>query len=104
MDTKERLEKIKAAEIERDRAYITLFKAPKPTQAQITSARKRVLKDFDDILRARIHLPDEKGHYDPIRAAIEDGGRKLIVNILSSINRSFDEEDAKHKPTVKKTK
>jgi hypothetical protein len=102
MDAKERLERIKAAEAERDRAYITLFKTPKVTQAQLNKARERVLKDFDDILRARIHLPDEKGHYDPIRAAIEDGGRKLIVNILSSINRKFDKDDAKPKPKTKK--
>jgi hypothetical protein len=102
MDAKEKLEKIKAADDALSRAYITLFKTPKITAAQLNTARKRVLKDFDDILRARVHLPDERGHYDPIRAAIEDGGRKRIVDIIQRINKSFDEEDVKQKPTVNK--
>lgn len=102
MDAKEKIEKIKAAEIELTRAYITLFKTPKITQAQLATARKRVLADFDAILRARIFLPDEKGHYDPMRAAIEDGNRRRVVDMLSRINHKFDEEDKKGKPTIKK--
>jgi len=101
MDNKERLEKIKAADDALTRAYITLFKNDKATKEQIKQARKRVLRDFDDILRARVHLPDENGHYDPIRAAIEDGGRKRVVDILQRIHHKFDEESQKTKPTVK---
>ena len=102
MDAKEKLEKIKAEDDALTRAYITLFLTPKPTQAQIAAARKRLLRDFDDVLRARVHLPDERGHYDPIRAAIEDGGRKRIVDMLQRIHYKFDKEDAKGKPTVNK--
>lgn len=101
MDAKERLEKIKAEDDALTRAYITLFKTAKVSQKQLESARNRVLKDFDDILRARVHLPDDKGHYDPIRAAIEDGGRKRIVDMLHRIYHKFDEESQKTKPTVK---
>jgi hypothetical protein len=102
MDAKERLEKVKAAELRLTRHYITLFKTPKITQAQLATARKGVLADFEAILRARIFLPDEKGHYDPVRAAIEDGNRRRVVDMLSRINYSFDEEDKKGKPKIKK--
>lgn len=102
MDAKERLEKIKAEDDALTRAYIVLFKNEKATKDQINKARKRVLKDFEDILRARVHLPDEQGHYDPIRAAIEDGGRKRIVEILQRIYHTFDEESQKTKPKVNK--
>jgi hypothetical protein len=102
MDAKERLEKIKAADDKLTKDYITLFKTPKVTQAQLVSARKAVLADFDAILKARIFLPDEKGHYDPVRAAIEDGGRRRVVDIIQRINRNFKEDDVKGKPKVTK--
>jgi hypothetical protein len=55
-------------------------------------------------LRARIFLPDEKGHYDPTRAAIEDGNRRRVVDMLQRINCKFDKEDTKGKPTIKTKK
>ncbi len=102
MDAKEQQLQRKIAEEELNSAYRTLFGAD---PHQRTTAQNRVILDFEDILKARIHVPDKNGHYDPIRAAIEDGGRKLITDILKRINSKADKldaEDAKTKPkTIK---
>ena len=101
MDRKEYLEKIKHENDKLDRAYITLFLTPNPTPTQLDAARARVLQDFDDILRANVFLPDKEGHYDPYRAAVEDGSRKRVVDILKRIHRKFDEDDAKQNKVIK---
>jgi len=104
MDAKEHQEKTNAAALRRIRHYKTLFLTPKITPAQLNAARKGVLADMDGVLRANVHIPDKNGHYDSVRAALEDGGRKIVNSMLGFINHKFDEEDKKGKPTVRKKK
>jgi len=70
-----------------------------------SAAQKRVMADFDAILKANVFLPDKNGHYDRTRAAIEDGSRKRIVDILKRVNskpETLDAADTKPKPKVEK--
>jgi hypothetical protein len=102
MEAKEQLLERRRHEEELNSAYRQVFgKDP----AKRTSHQNRVINDFYDILRANVFLPDSKGHYDSIRAAVNDGGRKMIVDMLKRINSTpdkIDAEDAKGKPKVNK--
>ena len=100
MDAEEIKLKRRIAEEELNSAYRKVFGKSKRSIAQ-----KRVIEDFEAILKAPVFLPDKNGHYDHIRAAVEDGSRKLITDILKRINSvadKFDSEDEKGKPTVNK--
>jgi len=96
MDGKERLAEIEREKERLNRAWRNLFKAKGTT---LESARKRVLKDLDDIEKAASWLPNKEGTYCNTRGWINEGGRKLAKDIVKKIE-SKPNTGEKNKPTV----
>ena len=104
MSTKEDLtehqKKLQRTEENLNQAYRGLFKLVGISKTRLASARKLVLNDLDEILRAKTHFPDEKGHYCPVRAAIEEGSRKMARDMIDRIQSKPMVGFTKDKPNV----
>ncbi len=85
-----------------NQAYRDLFKVKGISKTRLEAARKRVLKDLEDIVFQQTHYPDEKGHYCPYKAAIEDGGRRMAKDMRKRIFSSPREDLNQKKPKVNK--
>ncbi len=86
----------------RNEAYRNLFRTKNISKTRLDTARKRVLKDLDDIIGAKTHFPDEKGHYCEIRAALEEGNRKCAIEMKQFIYSTPTTGTEKKEPNVKR--
>jgi len=100
MTNKERLEERAREEENLNRDYRTLLGDGEASLESMERARSRIRKDFDAILHAKTWFPDMDGHYCPYRAAIEEGGRKIIRDLLNRINSKSKGDGADEKPKV----
>jgi hypothetical protein len=105
MTPEERMEEVARLNERLNGAYRDLFKLKNISKVKLESARKIVLEDLDAILRAKTWFPDKNGHYDPYRAAKEEGGRMMSKDLLDKINSKPNEElRKKDKKVTVKTK
>lgn len=86
MTNKERQQEKANQEEKLNRAFRIVFNEGECSKAALDPARKLVKGWLDAEEKGVSFVPDTQGHYCPVRAAINDGGRKLVNQIKKKFN------------------
>ena len=92
MTSEERLEEVARLTERLNAGYRDLFALTNISKVRLAGARKVVLDDLESILKAKTWFPDKNGHYDPYRAAKEEGMRMCARDLLDKINSKHKEK------------
>ena len=86
MTAEERQEEVARLTARLNAGYRDLFSLKGISKVMLAGARTIVLEDLENILRAKTWFPDKNGHYDPYRAAKEEGMRMCARDLLDKIS------------------